>query len=74
MKTLYKTDILLLEKLNLIKQGSVILADNLLYPGAPDYRDYVRSNSKYKSTTFPCMSQDNEGVRDEMEKSIYLGY
>ena len=72
-KTLYKSDLLLMEKLNLIKQGSVIVADNIIFPGAPAYAEYVRNSSKYKSTTFTVPVLSKPDIFDEMEKSIFLG-
>jgi len=73
-KKLYKQDLILMEEHNLLKKGTCILADNVIYPGAPDYIEYVRSSSKYKSIAFPCKGKHNKGMEydDEMEKSIYL--
>ena len=67
-KTLYKADLILMEELKLLKKGTVVLADNIVYPGCPDYAEYVRNNPKYKCTTFPCTGN----FYDEMEKSVYL--
>ena len=70
LKSLYKSDLILLESLQLIKDKSVILADNILFPGAPAYAEYVRNNIKYQCTTFAIKS-GNDSCADEMEKSIY---
>ena len=69
-KPLYKPDLVLMEELKLLKNGCVILADNLVRPGVPDYAEYVRNSPKYQSTTFP-FDEQKYGY-DEMEKSVYL--
>jgi len=30
-----------------MKKGTVIVGDNILYPGAPDYRKYVNESDNY---------------------------
>lgn len=45
----YLKDLRLVEDLGLLNVGSVIVADNTDVPGAPDYLDYVRSESKTTS-------------------------
>lgn len=46
---LYVSDFQLCEKLNLLQKGSIIVADNVVRPGAPEYRALVRSNPGFKS-------------------------
>ena len=70
-KELYLPDLKLMENLNLLKKGCVILADNVLYPGAPDYLDYIRNNPNYKCSSFPCKLQKRD-VEDAMEKSVFM--
>ena len=38
----YLSDLKLCEQLGIFKEGSVIVADNVIMPGAPDYLAYVR--------------------------------
>lgn len=48
-KDRYLPDLWLVESLGLMKPGvSVLVADNVLLPGAPEYLDWVRAPSKYK--------------------------
>jgi len=48
-KDLYLPDLLLLEELNVLKPGvSVIAADNVIMPGAPEYLEYVRASPAQK--------------------------
>jgi len=43
-KNLYVPDLRVLESLNLIAPGTVIAADNIYFPGAPDYVKYVQGS------------------------------
>ncbi|KAK6542116.1 hypothetical protein TWF694_007883 [Orbilia ellipsospora] len=47
-KPLYAPDLRLCETLRLIAPGSVIVADNVIYPGNPPYLEYVRSSCEQK--------------------------
>lgn len=47
-KPSYTTDLKLCEELGLIKNGSVLAADNVVKPGNPPYLEYVRSSAKDK--------------------------
>jgi catechol O-methyltransferase len=41
----YTVDFKLCEELGLFKAGSTIIADNIIRPGAPEYREFVRAHS-----------------------------
>ena len=71
-KQFYKRDLILLEELGMLHTGSVIVADNCVYPGCPDYLEYVRNNPKYKSTNYLSNLEYSE-MEDSMEKSVYSG-
>ncbi|KAK2766078.1 hypothetical protein FQN54_007593 [Arachnomyces sp. PD_36] len=43
-KPAYVDDLKLCEELGIVVPGTVITADNVVYPGAPEYLDYVRSS------------------------------
>ncbi|KAH8886945.1 S-adenosyl-L-methionine-dependent methyltransferase [Thozetella sp. PMI_491] len=49
VEKLYHIDLQLVESLGLLKPGSYIWADNVVRPGAPEYRAYVRSHPKLES-------------------------
>jgi len=68
----YKRDLILLEELGMLHTGSVIVADNCMYPGCPDYVEYVRNNPKYKSTNYVSKLEYSE-MEDSVEKSVYSG-
>jgi catechol O-methyltransferase len=47
-KPAYATDLKLCEELGLITPGSVLAADNVIYPGNPPYLEYVRKTVEEK--------------------------
>lgn len=67
---LYKPDLELCEKLGFVdKKGSHVIADNVVRPGAPEYRKYVRSNPRFsESWGVPALIVPGE-FEDEMEIS-----
>ncbi|CAN2389198.1 catechol O-methyltransferase activity [Pristimantis euphronides] len=71
-KVSYLPDTKLLEECGLLKPGSVLLADNVICPGAPDYLDYVRNSPLYQSQYFPSKLEYLQ-VEDGVEKSVFLG-
>lgn len=71
-KNLYKRDVLALENSGLLRKGSMLVADNVVYPGNPEYLEYVRNNPKYTSENFMSKLEYSE-KDDALEKSIFLG-
>lgn len=47
-KDMYVPDLRVLESLGLIAPGTVICADNIYTPGAPDYVEYVQGSPQYR--------------------------
>ncbi|XP_035688687.1 catechol O-methyltransferase-like isoform X2 [Branchiostoma floridae] len=70
-KDFYVRDIKLLEENNLLRKGTVVVADNIIKPGAPEYADYVRTCGKYDSTFHE--GKLYSGKPDGLEKSVYRG-
>lgn len=71
-KESYTRDTKLLEDCELLRQGTVLLADNVICPGAPDYLEYVRHHSQYRSEYYPSHLEYTQ-AEDGLEKSVYLG-
>jgi catechol O-methyltransferase len=46
---LYVSDFKLCEQLGLLKKGAVVVADNVVRPGAPEYRELVRGCPRLRS-------------------------
>lgn len=55
-KPAYTTDLKLCEHLGLIRQGTLLAADNVISPGNPPYLEYVRSSVEEKKAR---LSQDD---------------
>ncbi|XP_075904031.1 catechol O-methyltransferase B [Nelusetta ayraudi] len=71
-KDRYLPDTKLMEECGLLRKGSVLLADNVICPGAPEYLDYVRSSQQYESQYFRSHLEYTK-VEDGLEKSVFLG-
>jgi catechol O-methyltransferase len=85
VEELYVTDFKVCEELGLLKEGAVIVADNVVRPGAPEYRELVRNHSGLKSegvrgliqpgdmevgkVLFLVMNDDADTAKDELEIS-----
>lgn len=50
-ENLYKRDVELCESLGFLdKEGCLVIADNVVRPGAPIYREYIRNNSRFSES------------------------
>ncbi|XP_044131514.1 catechol O-methyltransferase-like [Bufo gargarizans] len=72
-KNFYTDDTKLLEECGLLKKGSVLLADNVVYPGVPEFLKYVRTSGRYDCTNYPSHVQYS-GELDALEKAVFKGY
>ncbi|XP_072269874.1 catechol O-methyltransferase-like [Pyxicephalus adspersus] len=72
-KDRYKADTILLEECHMLKKGSVLLADNVVYPGIPDFLEHVRTCGRYDCTNYPSHAQ-YMNVDDALEKAVFRGY
>ncbi|CAM4764646.1 unnamed protein product [Rotaria magnacalcarata] len=70
VKNIYLRDLKMLEDAGLIKSGTVLLADNVIFPGAPDYLEYIRNNPNYATTFHEAKLEYREDIRDGIEISI----
>mmetsp|Transcript_5807 Transcript_5807/g.12821 ORF Transcript_5807/g.12821 Transcript_5807/m.12821 type:complete len:147 (+) Transcript_5807:1-441(+) len=48
-KPCYLPDLRLLEKAGLLRVGTRVIGDNIIYPGAPEYLAYVQQSPCYKT-------------------------
>ncbi|XP_041911732.1 catechol O-methyltransferase isoform X2 [Arvicola amphibius] len=71
-KERYLPDTHLLEEHGLLHKGTVLLADNVIVPGAPDFLEYVRGSNKFKCTHYSSYLEYMKVV-DGLEKAIYQG-
>lgn len=71
-KDCYLPDTLLLEECGLLRKGTVLLADNVIFPGAPEFLAHVRASSHFECTSFTS-SLEYSQVVDGLEKAVYVG-
>ncbi|XP_027780021.1 catechol O-methyltransferase isoform X1 [Marmota flaviventris] len=71
-KDRYLPDTLLLEECGLLRKGTVLLADNVIIPGTPEYLAYVRESSNFECTHYSSYLEYRKVV-DGLEKAIYKG-
>uniref|UniRef100_A0A2K6UJS9 Catechol O-methyltransferase n=2 Tax=Saimiri boliviensis boliviensis TaxID=39432 RepID=A0A2K6UJS9_SAIBB len=71
-KDRYLPDTLLLEECGLLRKGTVLLADNVICPGAPEFLAHVRGSSRFECTNYPSFLEYRQ-VADALEKAIYKG-
>ena len=69
-KDVYLRDLKMLEEVGLIKSGTMIVADNVICPGAPDYLEYIRNNPNYTTKTHEATLEYRDNVPDGVEISI----
>ena len=64
-------DLQLLESHGLLRKGTVILADNIIYPGAPEYLEYVQGSEKYNTEVIHSTLEYSD-KEDALANSTYL--
>ncbi|XP_045391133.1 catechol O-methyltransferase [Lemur catta] len=71
-KDRYLPDTLLLEECGLLRKGTVLLADNVICPGAPDFLAHVRGSGRFECTHYSSYLEYIRTV-DGLEKAVYMG-
>ncbi|KFO34825.1 Catechol O-methyltransferase [Fukomys damarensis] len=71
-KDRYLPDTHLLEECGLLRKGTVLLADNVIVPGAPEFLAYVRGSSSFECTHYSSYLEYMQVV-DGLEKAVYKG-
>ncbi|XP_072908006.1 catechol O-methyltransferase A-like isoform X2 [Hemitrygon akajei] len=56
----------------LLREGTVLLADNVISPGAPEFLQYVRNNPRYECTHYASHLEYTK-LKDGMEKAVFKG-
>ncbi|XP_018431368.1 PREDICTED: transmembrane O-methyltransferase-like, partial [Nanorana parkeri] len=67
----YLRDLQLLEEVGLLQEGTIILADNVLFPGAPHFLQYVKSSGKYQCKMHRGNLEYFRYIRDGMAELTY---
>jgi len=66
-------DLLLLQKNGTLRKGAVVVADNVLLPGAPDYRRYVKTSAHFSTVEHIVDLPASHVICDIMTVSDFLG-
>ncbi|XP_008299911.1 transmembrane O-methyltransferase homolog [Stegastes partitus] len=72
-KKCYLPDLQMLEGSGLLGKGSMVLADNVLFPGAPKFLRYLRKSGLYEWKIHRATLEYSKGIRDGMAELVYLG-
>jgi len=73
LKDLYMGDAILAQKLDLLKHGSsLIVADNVIAPGAPEYRKWMMANLNFETKVHDTLLEYTHTTRDEVLVSKFL--
>uniref|UniRef100_A0A8C5C491 catechol O-methyltransferase n=1 Tax=Gadus morhua TaxID=8049 RepID=A0A8C5C491_GADMO len=72
-KKCYLPDLQMLEGSGLLGKGSMILADNVLFPGAPNFLRYIRRCGLYEWRVHRATLEYSKGIRDGMAELVYQG-
>ncbi|CAI6012559.1 unnamed protein product [Closterium sp. NIES-65] len=71
VKHLYLPDLLFLKDQKLIGPGTVIVADNILYPGSPDYLEFMERSAEFVTEKRETMLEYSTKVKDLVLVSTY---
>ncbi len=67
VKDMYLSDFLLLEKSGLVAKGSVIVSDNALYPGCPDFLIFLQENEHhFHNVAHDAMLEYDNEMKDQI--------
>ncbi|KUF99368.1 Glyceraldehyde-3-phosphate dehydrogenase [Phytophthora nicotianae] len=69
-KKKYKSDLEIIEQCGLLRSGSVVIADNVLFAGVSDYLEYIRGSPYFKSVLFESYHEYSD-LKDAIEISTY---
>lgn len=66
-------DLLILQQSGLLQKGSVVVTDNILIPGAPEYRKHLASSPDFVTKEHVCRFSFSEFLVDIVTVSEYKG-
>ncbi|XP_038674215.1 transmembrane O-methyltransferase homolog [Scyliorhinus canicula] len=72
-KRCYRRDLQLLEDHNLLQEGSIIVADSVIFTGAPHFMQYAKSCGKYSWKIHRTHLEYFRHIRDGMAELTFVG-
>ena len=73
VKHLYLQDLLVLQKNGFLRRGSVVIGDNVLTPGSPEYRQYLKESEDFDTTEHISNLEYSNYILDIVTVSEYRG-
>ena len=73
VKHLYLQDLLILQKNGFLNQGSIVVGDNVLTPGSPDFRKHVNDSADYSTVEHMTNIEYSNYIPDIVTVSEYKG-
>lgn len=73
VKDLYLPDLQLCLELKILAPGCVVVADNVLMPGAPEYKAWVLGSKLFDSRVVSTLLEYHKDVKDELLVSVFKG-
>ena len=73
VKTLYLQDLLIMQQNGLFKKGSVVVGDNVLTPGSPDFKHHVTTSPDFSTIEHLTNIEYSHYVADIVTVSEYKG-
>ena len=73
VKNLYLQDLLIMQQNGLFQAGSVIVGDNVLIPGAPDFRQHMATSPDFCTVEHITDIEYNHYVPDIVTVSVVKG-
>ena len=72
-KEAYLPDIKLIIRRKWLSEGAVAFADNVLFPGAPDYRQFMNESPLFRTREFETLLEYQEKLPDIVLESVFRG-
>ena len=66
----YLPDLRISESLGLVQPGTIVVADNIISPGAPKYAEYIRLSKDEKKSNYPP-AERTDGKEVYYEGKLY---
>ncbi|KAF8067201.1 comta [Scenedesmus sp. PABB004] len=66
-KDCYLPDLVALEAAGLVRRGTTVVADNVVYPGAPGYLEHLEVGGRYATRLLPAAYEYDQPWREDWE-------
>jgi catechol O-methyltransferase len=70
---MYLPDLKVILESNFLAPAAVVVADNVIFPGAPEYLEYIRASPRFDSVNHPSHLEYSTTIVDAIEVSTFKG-